>query len=761
MAAAAMAGAGAVAGPLSTAAASATVATVGVAPVVPAGSVDLGAAPPDGVLPLVVTLRPRDPAALASFITQLYDPSSSRYHQFLAKGAFGPRFGASAATVSAVMETLSSLGLPKGTVSPNDLMVSLTTTVGAAEAALSVSIDQYRLDTGRTAFANTTPPKVPAAIAPSIAGIVGLSTLVQAQPLGLSQTPVTSGATSGRRAQSSQAAAAGQPKACSTAAKVATSYTATELAGAYGFTTGAYDQSRFGTGETIALYELAAFKAATVETYEACYGITTTVTPIKVTGGSTTTTGNGAVEVNLDIDDVAGLAPEATIDVFEAPNRQVAILHEYTTIASADTAQVVSSSWGLCEPRSQATAIKAEETLFEQMAADGQSMMAAAGDSGSEDCHAATSNTTSLNVDDPASDPYVTGVGGTDLIALTNPPTETVWNERATRDGAGGGGISERWAMPAYQKVLGVNADSSGKPCGAKSGTYCREVPDVSASAASQGYAIYFRRWGDAFGTSAASPLWAAVTALADQACGSRAGLLNPALYTHAGDLNDITVGTNDYTGTNGGKYPATTGYDMASGLGTPTAALFQAGQLCGTGPSITSTTTTTFRVGRSRTFTVTTTGSNPIKLLETGALPAGLAFRTMDDGTATISGRPKAGAGGSYPLTLTASNSVGSQRQSFTLVVHQAPAFTSAATTTFPPNETDSFTVTTSGYPAASIRKSGSLPKTLHFETNGNGTATISGRPVAVKVKTYTVRLTATNGVGKAAVQTFTVTVD
>ena len=74
-----------------------------------------------------------------------------------------------------------------------------------------------------------------------------------------------------------------------------------------------------------------------------------------------------------------------------------------------------------------------------------------------------------------------------------------------------------------------------------------------------------------------------ALTALADEGCTSPAGLLNPALYNHAADLNDITSGNNDYTpsGYTGGLYPATSGYDMASGLGTPTAALFSPGVLC------------------------------------------------------------------------------------------------------------------------------------------------------------------------------------
>src|SRR5580658_10235383 len=103
--------------------------------------------------------------------------------------------------------------------------------------------------------------------------------------------------------------------------------------------------------------------------------------------------------------------------------------------------------------------------------------------------------------------------------------------------------------MPSWQQALGVNSLSSGAPCGASSGD-CREVPDVSASSDPQhGYAVFYKgSWIDIGGTSAATPLWAALTALADEGCTSPAGLLNPALYSHAADLNDVTSGNNDYT---------------------------------------------------------------------------------------------------------------------------------------------------------------------------------------------------------------------
>ena len=193
-----------------------------------------------------------------------------------------------------------------------------------------------------------------------------------------------------------------------------------------------------------------------------------------------------------------------------------------------------------------------------------------------------------LAVSDPASQPYVTSVGGTSLghapaQTLGPPPTEQAWNDALYySEGAGGGGISETFAMPAYQQALGVVNGSSGSPC-ASTGGDCREVPDVSADAdPSSGYIIYdtvdgATGWTALGGTSGASPLWAAVLAVAASAHGNTAGYgaLNPTLYLLAQEtpgtyLNDVTSGNNDYNATAGGQYPAMTGYDMATGLGTP-----------------------------------------------------------------------------------------------------------------------------------------------------------------------------------------------
>ena len=158
--------------------------------------------------------------------------------------------------------------------------------------------------------------------------------------------------------------------------------------------------------------------------------------------------------------------------------------------------------------------------------------------------------------------------------------------------------------MPPWQAAFVRGRHASRARCGAPRGTGCREVPDVSALAAigtrgTRGYLIYGtagtfkgKRWMTAGGTSLATPLWAALTALADQQMtGHRLGLLSPSLYRIARSdpraFIDVRAGNNDYlagygphshrTCRSGSRrrqpcYPAARGYDMATGLGSPQA---------------------------------------------------------------------------------------------------------------------------------------------------------------------------------------------
>ena len=222
--------------------------------------------------------------------------------------------------------------------------------------------------------------------------------------------------------------------------------------------------------------------------------------------------GPGSGESILDIQDVSAFAPGANIDVYQAPNTTFGSLDEYAKIVNDDVDQVVTTSWGFCEQGIQEGSPgvqQAENVIFEQAAAQGQSVFSAAGDEGSDDCN--SFETTSpvspvLSVDDPSSQPYVVAAGGTTIDDATQPALEQVWNDGPV-GGAGGGGISESWPMPAWQDspvvqtasnssaVTAANAfeaNDLGEPgyqfCasdnpvgGSEDG--CRELPDVSADA--------------------------------------------------------------------------------------------------------------------------------------------------------------------------------------------------------------------------------------------------------------------------------------
>ncbi len=580
---------------------------VGTAPHVLPSAHRAGTVPSSTPLRIDVVLSPRDPSALAAAVTSVSDPGSPAYHRFISQGAFARLFGPLPSTVESVRTTLTDLGLHPGPTSPNGLIIPVSATASEVEAAFRTHLDLYRVD-GHVAFANQSAPLIPSRISPYVEAVAGLDTVDVPRPQ-IAHQLSTHGAGSPGPTYLVSSHSTG-PSPCSMAtqtAQISGAYTADQIAQAYGFTS-AYSAGHLGSGQTIGLFELEPYSQADVGTFESCYGISTKVTPVNVDGGPGT--GSGSGESILDIDNVVSLAPLATVEVYQGP--QSSSLDVWNRIVTDDTAKVISTSWGICEPMIGSGVAAAENSIFQQAALQGQSILDASGDAGSEDCYQASSPSpdTELAVDDPASQPDVTAVGGTTL-KLGSSTSETVWNNCAGQpsscaasgggsSGASGGGLSSIWTMPSWQSAPGVvNPFTSSTACPVSSGTgstgSCREVPDVSALADPQdGYVIFCScnpgsGWSAAGGTSAAAPVWAALVALANQACSANSGLLNPTLYSlatsHPADFRDITVGNNDLTGTAGGRYPATAGYDMASGLGSPTASLFQPGALCGTQP--------------------------------------------------------------------------------------------------------------------------------------------------------------------------------
>jgi YVTN family beta-propeller protein len=182
-----------------------------------------------------------------------------------------------------------------------------------------------------------------------------------------------------------------------------------------------------------------------------------------------------------------------------------------------------------------------------------------------------------------------------------------------------------------------------------------------------------------------------------------------------------------------------------------------------GQAPAITSARSASIGMRSPADVTVTATGIPVPALTETSALPAGITFTDHGNGTATLSGTAPAGTTGHYPITITATNGIGSPAtQAFTLTVTtkaSAPAITSdpAAIATF--GTPFSFTVTTNGSPVPSIAKTGTMPPGVQFTNNKDGTATISGTAVRTALGPYPVTLTAKNAAGTVT-QSFTLTI-
>jgi hypothetical protein len=200
-----------------------------------------------------------------------------------------------------------------------------------------------------------------------------------------------------------------------------------------------------------------------------------------------------------------------------------------------------------------------------------------------------------------------------------------------------------------------------------------------------------------------------------------------------------------------GGTYPLT--FQATSGAGSTSQNFVLT---VDEGPSITSANNTTFTPATLGNFTVTTGGFPAPSVTESGALPNGVTF---DAATGKLLGMPAAGTTGNYPLSFTAHNGIGSDAtQNFTLAVDQAPAFTSNNATTFTVGASSSFAVTASGFPAPTIGESGALPNGVSFDAT---TAKLTGMPNQGTGGTYPITLSATNGFGSAASQSFTLTVD
>lgn len=689
---------------------------LGRAPLRPSDSRALGKLSAETQLAVLVTLKPQ--SGLAAYAKAVTTPGSSVYHHYLSVREFREQFGASQQTIDAVTDSLRASGLTPGPVSANGLALAVNASANKFSRAFKTSFERVRLPSGRVAFTNTSAPELSSAASPHVQAILGLNSL---------NPPMSTGLVSGRSVQRSSrtrvrahtSQSTGPAPSCIPEGTAAAGYwTADEVAQAYGLN-GYYATGDEGAGQTIALVELEPNLPSDVAEYEYCYGLTGSATPTinytEVDGGAGSGAGSG--EAALDIEQVIGLAPQATVDVYQAPNNDTntGFVAALQAMIDDSAVNIISDSWGTCEPSTEGpsennyTDLTSENVLFEQAATEGKTVFAASGDSGSSGCYQASENAGSTPaVDDPASQPYVTGTGGTSLPGSGETPDaagQSVWNGSQEQDGgATGGGISNYWPMPTWQSGaagnLGViSPTSSGAPCSAASGGYCREVPDVSADAdPTTGYEIACSEscavdnhapssgaWFAVGGTSAVAPLWAAYTALVnDSSICNKApiGFANPLLYeaadsSYASDFTDITTGANNdltSTGYTGGLYPVGTGYDMATGLGTPIGGTL-GNTLCDEADAVTlsepAAQTTTDGVGVNLALTASDSEGHGISAFSASGLPAGLSINAA---TGAIAGAPTRAGRYNAAVTATASVTGAHTSKSFSWQVVAAP---------------------------------------------------------------------------------------
>lgn len=517
-----------------------------------------------------VVLRQSHPRALSALLGALSDPTSAQYRHFLTTAQFAQRFGATPRALDAVRTYLAGYGLRVGSLSRGRVVLRVRGTTPQIAAAFDAPVATVRTRDGRLRAQLTAPATMPVALAHLVAGVTGLSSVASTTPA-LAKTRRLTSATTPGTCPSAGSSAGPTPNALG-------GYTLQQQGQLYGLST-QWSRGNIGTGQTIGVYELAPYATADITTYFSCYALSPSVTNISVDGGSSDP---NSEEATLDVEEASALAPGAAIEVYTGPNNSSGPTDVFTRIADDNTATVVTTSWGTCES-DPSNDPAAEQPIFEQMAAQGQTVVAAAGDSGSSDCNGITNNNPA--VDDPASQPFVTAVGGLSVSSIS-PLAQSVWNDGInTGGGAGGGGASALWSRPSWQNAPGITSSQT-----------MRLVPDLSVMGdPSTGFIEFYTgsdtgvcsqncysSWTSIGGTSIGSPLVSAMTAVAAQACGvARLGFLNPALYAMARantGFIDVTTGNNDLYGV--GVFSAGPGFDEASGLGSPDPASFFTG-LC------------------------------------------------------------------------------------------------------------------------------------------------------------------------------------
>ena len=498
---------------------------------------------PNAQLDLRIRLALHGQAALDELIAEQQDPRSAKYHRWLKSGEFFERFGPSKTEIDAVTQWLRDEGFEVKGISAGYL--DFRGSVEQAQRTFEVRIARFG---AADAYGNLGDPYIPARFSNVIAGVIGLDNMTHAMAMGRLL------------------------KASSTPDAVVSGAQAFGPADFYSF----YDENPVpgsdGAGDCVAIVGTSDFLDTSMRDFTTQFGIAP-INYTRVIQGSNPGINGAEIEADIDLQWAHSAAPGAAISYYLGSD----LVGDISAAVSDNQCGAISISYGFCGP-SPAFINGVIHPLFQQAAAQGQSVFVASGDQGAAGLgYNPVNNSCVLNnspsVNEMSADPNVTSVGGTQFspkYVVGNDRgfvPEAVWNDGS---GAAGGGASEVFAKPSWQTGVGVPDDGA------------RDVPDLAlmASPSSPGVFIGYDSNGTAQvvccagGTSLSTPMMAGLSrTLAEIVGQTRLGNLGPILYQLANQnyatsgFRDVTVGNNGMNGLAG--FNAVAGYDQASGWGS------------------------------------------------------------------------------------------------------------------------------------------------------------------------------------------------
>ena len=596
-------------------------------------AVDTGAAPASQVVNVTLVLKLRNQAALENFIKQTVTPGNPNYQQFLTTSQFAAQYGATDDAIARVQSALKQQGITSE-VLPSHLAIRTSGTLSQYNQLFQTSVHNYvSRQNGHSFHKPVSTLQIPSSIADVVDAASGLSNELIYRPHHVSSSAFTSFAAQHPKTIA-PASHSGGSSSNPTASGIPGEYTVGDVANFYDINP-LYKRGIEGKGATVAIVTLSNFYPADAQTYWSDIGLTTKpnrITQVHVDGGGAIDGGSG--ETSIDVEQSGGIAPYANIIVYDAPNAGNGFVDAFAQAVSDNTADSISTSWGSPEIFNFAALnidgasdtdtrdvgdLRAFHAIFLEAAAQGQSLFAAAGDSGAYDTvrslgagTAAGDYSAPLTVDSPASDPYITAAGGTTTpysYAFGTGPVESITQESvwgwdyiqnyfdtyigpnvvALFSVGGGGGVSVYWHTPFYQdftfgvrnsqtKQSLVYYDPSAGPTtllklpGNFNG---RNVPDVALNADPETGYIYVATSDGGLiegegGTSFVAPQLNGITALLKQSSGHRVGLWNPQIYAiqnffgygRFSAFNSVRAGDNWF-------YYGSSHYNPGAGIGT------------------------------------------------------------------------------------------------------------------------------------------------------------------------------------------------